>query len=432
MRIFKTTGFLSGLIFLLAVSPAWAETGLSGFWAGVLTYKGADLPLRLAVGEGDEGLNASLDIPSLVYAGQAVLVEATGEESYKITFPFGIGEIEVRQTEAGNWVGDAGEISLVLAPSTAPPYSTGDISFGAVSPAIEGTLYLPQGIGPFPLVVLIAGSGKANRGQWSYASWADFYARLGIAAFVYDRRPEMTRTADGRPFDPADHAGDLAEAIGRLKTNPAINAKKIGIVSHSRGAWIAMALGDLVPDLAFMVFLSPAPVTPAEQTVDSNLTGMDQDGLGSSDLAAARNYFRLYFYVARTGQGWDLLEPVISEAQDTVWGQYVDQPRILGDLDWWNANMDFPAINYLRGLKMPVLAIWGGADFITPYAKYQGIFRYNLEIAGNNSVTTLVFPDADHRIEIDPGTDSQGNWHWFGLAPGSLKVISEWVWEIIE
>ncbi len=89
--------------------------------------------------------------------------------------------------------------------------------------------------------------------------------------------------------------------------------------------------------------------------------------------------------------------------------------------------MNFDAARKLRGLKMPVLAFWGGADFLTPYARYEGYFRQNLEIGGNNDITTRLFTGADHRIEIDPGIDGEGNWHWFGLAPGVLQTIKDWI-----
>lgn len=408
------------------------DSNLSGYWQGAVTYKEADLPIRLVFEEQDEGLTARLDIPSLVYADQEIQVREATDGGYFLEFPFGIGSLEVHPAGKDTWRGGAENISLVLTKATPPPYKKVDLTFGAFDPEIPGTVFIPEGEGPFPAVVLIAGSGNANRRQWSYASWADFYARAGIAAFIYDRRPEAFLLEGGAMMAMEDHARDVADAINRLKTLPEIKPEKIGVASHSRGGWIAMALGNQVPDLAFMVFLSPAPVTPAEQNIDSNLTGMDEDGLSPEELEAARNYFRLYFYVAQTGQGWSLLEPLIKEAQETTWGQYVDQPRNLDDLKWWKANMNFAAAQNLPGLKMPVLALWGEADFITPYAKYQELFRQNLEMGGNERITTLVFPEADHRIEVDPDTDSKGNWHWFGLAPGALKAIYEWVWETIE
>lgn len=429
----KITKFILFILMMSFSLPSWGEeTNLLGHWDGTVTYKEADLPIRLTVKDQGGELAGILDIPTLVYAGQEMLIREGDDENYYLEFPFGIGSLEIRQSGNGEWRGVGEGPIVTLKPGSPAPYRKETFSFGAFDPQLEGTIYIPDGDGPFPAVVLIAGSGNANRQQWSYASWADFYARQGMAAFIYDRRAEMFLKQDGEMLGMEDHAKDVAKAITILKTLPEINSDKIGVASHSRGGWIAMALGNQVPDLAFMIFLSPASVTPAEQNIDSNLTGMDQDGLSPKELAAARNYFRLYFYVARTGQGWDLLEPAIKEAQQTTWGQYVDQPRTLEDLKWWRANMDFPAAQNLRTLKMPVLALWGGADFITPYAKYQEFFRQNLELSGNKRISTLVFPDADHRIEVNPGIDSQGKWHWFGLAPGALKAINEWILEINE
>ena len=411
------------LSFPANASPAWNP---SGFWTGLISYGVAYLPLRVDKQKTAGTWQASLDIPSLVYAGQAIAIEKFETGVFTLEFPFGIGVISLRPKDPEKISGYRDGFSLTLALTKKPETQQIEIRFGAIDPGLEGTLHLPDGSGPFPVAVLVAGSGNANRQSWSYASWVDFYLEKGLGVFIYDRRPDNPPLPGGAIAVIDDHARDVANAIQILRTLENVDGNRIGVVGASRGAWIAMAVNDHVPDLAFILLSSAAAATPAEQEVSSILTGMDQDGLSPKDIAAARSYLRLYFYVAQTGIGWELLQAAIKNGEGSNWLQYVDQPRTLDDLLWWQANMDFDAVAYLRRIRAPVLAIWGGADFITPWSEYREKLAVALEIAGNQSVVTRVFENADHRIEIGFGEDADGAWHWFGIAPGALDEIEKW------
>lgn len=404
--------------------PAWNP---AGFWVGLLNYRDADLPVRVDIRKKAGGWEASLDIPSLVYADQLISMEESDDGFFTLEFPFGIGALGLRPHGARELRGSRDSFSLALTLAVRPKTQRTEIYFGAFEPKLPGTLYLPDGGGPFPIAVLVAGSGNAKRKNWSYSSWVNYYLENGMGAFIYDRRPDNEPLPDGSITVIDDHARDLADAIRILRSFESVDTDRIGLVGFSRGAWIAMAVDDHVPDLAFILLSSAAAATPAEQEVSSVLTGMDQDGLASTEIDAARSYLRLYFYVAQTGKGWRLLESAIMDGAESDWLQYVDQPKSLEDLRWWQANMNFDAIAHLRRIQAPVLAIWGGADFITPWTEYREKLVAALKVAENNDVSTRIFETADHRIEIGFGEDAEGNWHWFGIAPGALDAIGEWM-----
>ncbi|MCZ6560466.1 MAG: hypothetical protein O6931_06225 [Gammaproteobacteria bacterium] len=427
-RCIATMALCCLLPIAVSAEPAWNP---AGFWIGHLKYRGADLLVQVDIRKNDGTWEARLDIPSLVYADQLMAMEKADDESLSLEFPFGIGVIRLQHDGGKGLHGARQGFSLALEPAKPAKTRQVEILFGAFEPRLPGTLYLPDGTGPFPVAVLISGSGNANRQNWSYASWVDFYLGKGMGAFIYDRRSDSSPLPNGTIPAMGDHARDLVDVIRILKTLDSVDASRIGVAGASRGAWIAMAVGNRVPDLAFILLSSSAAATPAEQAISSILTGMDQDGLGSADIAAARSYLRLYFYVAQTGEGWKLLEAAIKDGAGSNWLQYVDQPRSLADLRWWHANMNFDAIGQLRGLQAPIMAIWGGADFVTPWTEYREKLVATLTAAGNENVVTRVFAGADHRIEIGFGEDDAGNWHWFGIAPGALEGIEEWLERVL-
>ena len=60
-------------------------------------------------------------------------------------------------------------------------------------------------------------------------------------------------------------------------------------------------------------------------------------------------------------------------------------------------------------------------------ADYRQKLESSLRLAGNEDVITRVYKDADHRLELGFGEGAKGKWHWFGLAPGALEDIGEFV-----
>ena len=185
------------LIVVLAVCsllslPAIADPARNpaGFWVGHLNYRDADLPVRINILRTAGGWETILDIPSLVYAGQFMTMEESDGGSFTLEFPFGIGAIGLQLDDAERMHGSRDGFSLDLASAKRPKTQLTEFHFGAFEPKIPGTLYLPAGEGPFPVAVLAAGSGNANRSNWSYSSWVNFYLEKGIGAFIYDRRPD--------------------------------------------------------------------------------------------------------------------------------------------------------------------------------------------------------------------------------------------------
>jgi pimeloyl-ACP methyl ester carboxylesterase len=81
----------------------------------------------------------------------------------------------------------------------------------------------------------------------------------------------------------------------------------------------------------------------------------------------------------------------------------------------------------VKGLDLPVLLLYGTGDWITPpvenAAKLRGLFL------SPERVEVHVFPDADHRLELDAGRDEDGNWYWPRIAPRLEPTVAAWLRE---
>lgn len=423
---FKLLALLCLAVMSLPVFACESATW-QGSWHGTLAYRGAPLEIRLHTNETTAGVEALLDIPALVYARQAVAARPISGQSLQISLPFGIGEIRLIRDNESSLSGDRDGFSMQLDCAEPPGHREVPIKFGRPGRELEGTLFLPGEDKDYPVMLLAGGASNASRQSWSYSSWAYTFLDMGVGALVYDRRPDLEKLPGGGMAGIEAHAGDLVSAIETIREIKGVDQDLLGLMGGSRGGWIAMAAAKQVRGLKLMVLSSTAIATPAEAEVTTILTRMRNDESSAESMASARDYLRAYFIAARNPSEWALLSHRIDAAQGSGWFDYVDQPRSIDDLGWWQSNMDFDAIAALASFDKPLLAMWGAEDAISPWAAYKGKLDQLMQKAGNTHYQAHVFDRADHRLEAGFYEDTDGQWHWFGMAPGVLDTMREFV-----
>lgn len=122
---------------------------------------------------------------------------------------------------------------------------------------IRGLLHLPDGKGPFPIVIL--GHGINGLKEWTIPEVAASLAEAGIAGLYFDYR--KYGDSEGQPRDEVDHYGRLQDwqsAITYATTLAEINATKIGIWGTSLGGRDVLALGAI--DRRIKAVLSQTPL----------------------------------------------------------------------------------------------------------------------------------------------------------------------------
>ena len=120
-----------------------------------------------------------------------------------------------------------------------------EIEFTSGGETVRGDLLLPDGEGPFPVVVMAGG--------WCYVKelrqpqYAQDFIRRGFAALIFDYR--RMGASDGQPrqhIDPWDQIEDYKNAITFAASLPEIDASRIGIwgISYSGGHVLIVGATD--------------------------------------------------------------------------------------------------------------------------------------------------------------------------------------------
>jgi alpha-beta hydrolase superfamily lysophospholipase len=143
------------------------------------------------------------------------------------------------------------ETMVALALAALPPLAlaAADTDYDLVTPTgtIRGTLRLPDGPGPHPVALVVAGSGPTDRDgnqprfpSDSYRLLAQSLAAEGIASVRYDKRG----IAASRPAGPAEkdlrfdlYVDDAVAWIDRLRRDKRFT--RVAILGHSEGSTIA-------------------------------------------------------------------------------------------------------------------------------------------------------------------------------------------------
>jgi hypothetical protein len=148
-------------------------------------------------------------------------------------------------------------IAPITRSSTPMPPTSDTLTLTTPTGNLGGTLLVPSGAGPFPLVVFIAGSGPTDRDGNSpllpgknnaTKMLAEGLADRGIASLRYDKRglgssrAAMTREEDLRFQMGAD---DAVAWVNKLRADPRFST--ITVAGHSEGSLLGMLAAEHGP-----------------------------------------------------------------------------------------------------------------------------------------------------------------------------------------
>ena len=148
-----------------------------------------------------------------------------------------------------------------------------DISWKLDSTTVDATVVRPNGPGPFPAVVMVAGSGPTDR-DWnsplmpgtngSARLLAEALARAGFASLRYDKRvvgphaSENLQALMGK-LSMQSHADELASAVATLASQPDVRADRIFALANSEGNLHALNYQTHSPAIPFAGLVLVAP-----------------------------------------------------------------------------------------------------------------------------------------------------------------------------
>ena len=465
MHLLRTSRFhLAWLIWLSITGSVWSATeDLVGDWMGRLDVPGMDIRLAFTIQEDQEGvLSATLHIPDQVVFDipfdevhfeddRLTLVSEALQASYE-------GQLIVGRRTArlqGHWRQSNARVRLDLypvdeiprphrpqTPQPPFPYLEQEVVFENVDADVQlaGTLTLPEGPGPFPVLVLISGSGAQDRNSTFFEHrpfWvlADYLTRLGLAVLRYDDRGVGGSTLGETEATTADQAADVIAAVSFLIEHPDIDPNRIGLIGHSEGGNIAPMAANQIETIGLIVSLAGPGLPGSQILLDQNEDIIRAQGFSESDIETRLTYLHRVFEILEAYSDDAMAQAKIKEAIVEFNGPGVPEAALTQEAELWTSPWMRFFVSYdpgpaLAQLTSSILVLIGDLDIQVRASQNLPVIETIFQQAGHPDYLVVELPGLNHLFQ----TAQTGSVEEYAIIEetfsiDALELIGEWILE---
>ena len=462
----------SAFFIVSAQEQVTSASGIEGIWEGKLKVPGTELRIVFKISKNPDGtLTATLDSPDQGVTGIPVEEVIFKDNTLRLEVKSAGGVFEGKVSEdflviEGEWkqsgqtlpltvkrVDKAVEILRPQEPKKPYPYIEEELVYENKEAGITlaGTLTLPPGKGPFPVVLLITSSGPQDRNETifnhcPFLVLADYLTRQGIAVLRVDDRGVGKSTGDFSQATSKDFASDVLVGIEYLKTRKEINLNQIGLIGHSGGGLIAPMVAVKSPDVAFIVLMAGTGLPGEEILYLQGALISRAMGVSEEDIAKNRQLNERIFSVIKEEKDKKVVEERLRQMFMADWEKMSEEEKkkisnpeeyLKAQLQsllspWFCFFLTYDPKIVLMKVKCPVLAINGEKDLQVPPKENLSAIEEALKTGGNKDYTIIKMPNLNHLFQTaQTGAPAEYAKIEETISPIALKIISDWILEQI-
>jgi dienelactone hydrolase len=283
------------------------------------------------------------------------------------------------------------------APWEPPPYAHPErfteraVTVGT-APSLPGKLVVPVGAGPFPAVVLIHGSGPNDEDEshGPNRTFKDLAWGLGGQGVAVLRYVKRTRHAPAGVITVKEEVLDGArEAIALLRSTREIDPKRVVVVGHSQGGYLAPWIARENPPVAGIVSLAGSTRPLQDVVIDQAVFFAGKE---PGNAAAQAKIGEAQAFKKR------LEDPALGPAEDVVFPFGGKSPGA-----YWLSMRGYDAAAVAAGLGIPVLILQGARDYQVTAPDFEGWKR---ALDGRPGARLVQYPALNHHFM--PGSGPPG------------------------
>ncbi len=292
---------------------------------------------------------------------------------------------------------------------------------------LPGTLTMPKGAGPFPAVVLLQASGPHDEDETigpnkplKDVAWG--LASRGIAVFRYEKRTQKYGAQSNE--DPAkltvddETMSDARVAVSLLAKQASVDPKRVFLVGHSIGAYLAPRIAANDPEIAGIVMLA-GNTQPLEKLLVEEVRYVITSG--GTPTAPAVPSPQDQKRLEQVEDSAAKIESPDLKPGDTVQVLDGDMPA-----SYWLDLRAYSPVNVAKALKIPVLILQGGRDFQVPPA--TNFAEWKTALAGKKNVTLKLYPDLNHLFMTGTGPSLPQEYSTPGHVAEQVVIdIASWI-----
>ncbi|MCC6989125.1 MAG: alpha/beta fold hydrolase [Acidobacteria bacterium] len=211
---------------------------------------------------------------------------------------------------------------------------------------------------PQPAVVLIGGSGPADRdgtvaGIPVLGHIARDLVKAGFVVVRYDKRGVGQSGGRSETATLRDYAEDARAVVTYLRKERRkdVDRRRIAVVGHSEGAWVAMQLAATEKNVAALVMVAGASETGGALVLEQQQHLLDVMKVDDEEKQAKAD-LQTRINLAATGNG--------------PWDGVSDDLRVQADTPWFASYLAFDPEKLMKDVRQPLLIVQGELDTQVP------------------------------------------------------------------
>jgi hypothetical protein len=286
---------------------------------------------------------------------------------------------------------------------------------------LPGTLTLPaDGSGPWPVVVLVHGSGPEDRDETDGANkpfrdlaWG--LATKGIAVLRYEKRTKeyAARFKEKYPghFTVREETiDDALSAIAQLRNTKGIDPKHIFVLGHSLGGMLAPKIGEADTNLAGLILLAGSTRPFEDVIVEQTRYLISLKGTPSAEGHA---------YLAK-------VQSEVAKLKKLTAADVSSSVILFGATPvYWLDLRGYDPLGVAKRLKQPLLILQGGRDYQVTEVDFN---RWKEALGSQHNVTFKFYPKLNHQFIAGEGKSTPDEYQQAGhVAEPVVADIAEWI-----
>jgi len=286
-------------------------------------------------------------------------------------------------------------INNYQAPSYDHPdrYKVEEVKIGEGNAALPGALTIPQGNGPFPVVVLVHGSGPNDRdesigGSKFFRDVAVGLANEGVAVLRYDKRTfEHMFKSQSPSFTVKEETNDDAiAAVQLLSRDKRFDPKQIYVLGHSQGAMLVPRIiaQDAKHQIAgAMVFAGPS------KPLEDILLWQFQQGVERAKKGGAPK--EVLAQLEAQLHVWEQSMALLKDPKYAVTNLPKEFPA--GQAAWWFDLRNYRGQEVAKSQNVPLFIAQGDNDIQVEPSNLDG---WKSGLTARTNVTYKLYPKLNH------------------------------------
>jgi fermentation-respiration switch protein FrsA (DUF1100 family) len=242
--------------------------------------------------------------------------------------------------------------------------------------------------GRLPAVILTGGAGSDDRDGTSYgvpilANLAGAISRAGFVAVRYDKRGYGQSGGRRESATIGDVAEDVRAIVKWLNDRKDIDPKRIAVLGHAEGAWVALLAAARDKRIAGIVSVDAPSTSGAELALEEQQHALDRLKASPADRAQKIELQKRIQAAVLSGKGWEGVPPELRKQVDTPWTQSV---------------LSFDPARVIEDVRQPMLFVHAELDRQIPVSHVERLVDLARKDSKSKSVEVVTIRGVNHLL----------------------------------